>query len=253
MKPSHGSYGKGNTMLKGIEQGELIRGDGTRVPVADFCRSLAAAPGLGWILQEALAPHRDIAELCGDRISGVRVHSFMTSKGPEVFRAIWKINVGTKDSDNFHHGASGNMLADIDVATGAVTRIVKGIGFDQEVGPIHPVTGMDLTAFRLPHWDEIKRVVSEAHHAYPGFMSPGWDVAICDEGPLLLEVNAFGDVDLTQHAARRGFLDSELLAYLSDRRVSRMLPSQRFPWVEVNKRATGEAACSGTGLGGDSH
>ena len=46
----------------------------------------------------------------------------------EPSRAIWKINVGTEDSDNFRHGASGNMLGAFDLDTGRVTRVVSGKG-----------------------------------------------------------------------------------------------------------------------------
>lgn len=247
VKPSHGSYGKGNALLRCRDGQELVFGDDSRMGITEYCTSLLGQVGLGWIFQEPLVPHNEIAQLCGQRISGVRVHSFMKSDGPMVFRAIWKINVGTSDSDNFHHGASGNMLADVDVNTGRVTRVVHGMGFDQEVDPGHPITGKPLVEFCLPHWPDVKRLVCQAHHLFPGFISPGWDVAICDEGPVLLEVNAFGDIDLTQHAAGRGFVDENFMSLLDDWGL-RHLVGRRCGLGERRNLENWRSTCTALGL-----
>lgn len=217
LKPSCGSYGKGNALVVAREGNELVLGNGSRVDIQRFCESLAIPNGLGWILQEPLQADPRIAELCGPKVSGMRIVTFSTASGPQIHRAIWKINIGTKDSDNFHHGASGNMLGQVDIETGTIVRVVAGIGFEQKVNPLHPATGVPLRGFVLPHWQEVRRLVLESALAFPGFLSPGWDIAICPDGPKLLEVNAFGDIDLLQHAYRRGFIDQQFLTYLRSR------------------------------------
>jgi hypothetical protein len=199
--------------------------------VKTFSESLRDAHGLGWILQEPLTPHPRIAELCGERISGVRVHTFLTRDGPRITRAIWKINVGTEDSDNFRHGASGNMLGALDLDTGRVTRVVSGKGSAQVENPAHPVSGMKLEGLHVPHWHDVKALVCEAHKAFPGYLCPGWDVAICDDGPKILEVNFFGDIDLSQHASRRGFLDPDFLALMRDRGLDHLVSSAARRWM----------------------
>lgn len=227
VKPSHSSYGKGNALLARYDNGDVVQQNGSRTSVADFCESIAALPGLGWILQEPLQPHRDIVERCGEKVSGVRVMSFNGKNGPEVFRAIWKINVGTTETDNFHHGASGNMIADIDIATGVIRRVISGVGSSQQVNPIHPVTGHALEDFGLPYWKEIKEMVCQAHLAFPGFIIPGWDVAICDDGPVMLEVNACGDIDLTQHAERRGLFNQQFLSGMEDWGIAKLVQTRK--------------------------
>lgn len=223
LKPSFGSYGRGNTLVKGIDCDKLVLGDGSSVPVARFAESIDDGHTLGWILQEPLSPHARIAEVCGDKISGVRIHTFLASDGPQLVKAIFKVNVGGRDSDNFHHGASGNMLATLDIETGAVTRVVTGTGLQQKTVRTHPVTGADLVGFQLPYWPEVVALVREAQLALPGFICPGWDIAICDDGPRILEANAFGDIDLSQHSYRAGFLDARFLHLMRSRGLDGLL------------------------------
>jgi hypothetical protein len=235
MKPSLGSYGRGNALIRRLDGDSLVLGSGNAVPVKAFCESLHDAHGLGWILQEPLTPHPRIAELCGERISGVRVHTFLTRDGPRATRAIWKINVGTEDSDNFRHGASGNMLGALDLDTGRVTRVVSGKGPAQVVNPLHPVSGMKLEGFQVPRWSDVKSLVCEAHKAFPGYVCPGWDVAICEDGPKILEVNFFGDIDLSQHAARRGFQDPDFLRLMRDRGLDHLPSSAAHRWLRSKR------------------
>jgi hypothetical protein len=245
LKPAWGSYGRGNTVIRRYEAGKLGLGDGSSVDAQAFCASLDRASfslksgssssrqerrPFGWILQEVLTAHRDIAAICGDKISGVRIHTFLSARGPKIHRAIWKINVGTRDSDNFHHGSSGNMLAAVDVEHGQVVRVVSGIGFDQKVNPVHPVSGKPLLGFQIPDWKRIRDLVLDASTNFPGLLCQGWDVAVCDEGPKLLEVNPIGDIDLSQHSHARGFLDEEFLLLLRERGIEHLIYGGRAIW-----------------------
>ncbi len=228
LKPSFGSYGRGNTLVQGTAGNSLILGDGTRVPVDAFCESLGDGRGLGWIIQEPLSAHREIDEICGSKISGVRIHSFLSSGGPRLTKAVWKINIGREDSDNFRHGASGNLLAAIDMQSGKVTRVIAGTGLEQTTDPAHPVSGKPLVGFTIPCWNEVKALACDAQQAFPGYLCPGWDIAICPDGPKILEVNFMGDIDLPQHAHRRGFLDDEFLGLMHGRGLAELLAGPKL-------------------------
>jgi hypothetical protein len=223
VKPSFGGYGRGNVLITACNNGNLILGDGSSVELHEFCRSLDERGGLGWILQEPLTAQSRISELCGNKVSGVRVHSFMSKDGPSLTQAIWKINVGTQDSDNFCDGESGNLAAALDIHTGEVIRVVSGIGLNQRLNVPHPKTGAQFVGFRVPYWDEIKSLVCEAHLAFPGYLCPGWDIAICEDGPKILEINFFGDIDLPQRAYNRGFMDQNFLSLMRARGLDHLL------------------------------
>lgn len=218
LKRAFGSYGRGNALVTAVDGDQVVLGNGQKEPLDDFCASLDDGRGLGWILQDPLQAHGEIAALTrSSKISGLRVHSFRTPGGVRITKAIFKVNAGLRDSDNFEHGASGNLLGAVDIETGRVTRAIAGVGFDQQVNPSHPLTQAPLLGFSVPNWAEVKQLVTNAHTAFPGFLCPGWDIALCADGPKILEINAFGDIDLSQHAYRRGFLDETLRALLNER------------------------------------
>jgi hypothetical protein len=223
IKPSFGSFGRGNALVECVEEETLTLGDGSTVSVTKFCASLDTKRPLGWILQEPLVPHSSVLELCGNKISGLRIHSFLTPSGPEITRAIFKINVGTEDSDNFQNGATGNMAAAVDIQTGRVLRVISGTGFGQKLNPVHSKSGKQLVGFQIPYWAQTKSIVRDAHLAFPGYLCPGWDIAICNDGPKILEVNYFGDLDLPQHACREGFLDERFIGLMRDRGLDQLL------------------------------
>jgi len=238
MKPSMSAFGRGNALLTELRGDDVAFGDDTTLGLLEFCKSLDDGRTLGWILQEPLRPHARIAELCSNKISGVRVHTFLRTHGPEVTKAVLKINVGQVDWDNFQHGKSGNMLGALDVKTGVVTRVISGTGSHQQVNPRHPRSGRELVGFQVPFWRETVAVLSEASLAFPGFLCPGWDIAICDDGPRILEVNFFGDADLSQHAYREGFVDRQLLNMMKTRELDHLLksPPKRSQRSSTNHR-----------------
>jgi hypothetical protein len=122
--------------------------------------------------------------------------------------------------DNFDGGRTGNMVGAVDVQTGRVFRVVAGY---QSRGTRHPDTGVELNGFLLPDWREIVDVVRQASSQFPGLLAQGWDVAITPRGPVLMEVNWLGGVDIPQISYDRGFLDSEFREFLAERNLESLL------------------------------
>lgn len=217
LKPAFGAYGRGNTLLCGIAGDRLSLGDGSDVSLRQFCQSLQSGDSLGWLLQEPLASHPQLAAVCGNKISSVRIHTFLGTRGPETVSALLKINAGKGDCDNFRHGESGNLLGALDLETGRITRVVSGTGRTQTIVQSHPVSGQLMIGLQLPCWREVNALALDAQLAFPGYLCPGWDIALCPDGPRILEVNFFGDIDLPQHAYRKGFLDDKLIGLMNTR------------------------------------
>ena len=53
----------------------------------------------------------------------------------------------------------------------------------------HPDTGTLIEGFQLPHWESAKRLVLRAHEALERIAVVGWDVAILEDGPVIVEGN----------------------------------------------------------------
>ncbi len=238
-KPSYGGAGRHNFQIEGwANERAVIDGD-RAVSVEELAARMTERTGFGFLLMEALRPHGDIAAVAGDSISGVRIHVLRLRKGPTMFRPVWKIARRGAVVDSFHEGESGNMLGSIDVSTGRIERVISGRGYRQLVNVPHPDTGRQLTGFRLPHWQALREMVrGEAPELFPGYLCQAWDVAICANGPVLLEVNCFGGMNLAQQPYGRGFLEGEFLDLLRERNLEPLLRgrSARDPWARKNRR-----------------
>jgi hypothetical protein len=99
-------------------------------------------------------------------------------------------------------------MAAIDPATGVAVRSIKDAGPHREVVYDHPITGRPITGAQLPCWDEACALALEAAAGFPELPLTGWDMAITDHGPILVELEPDGgDPAVTQAASGRGLLD----------------------------------------------
>lgn len=212
-KPSHGNFGRGAFFLQRYDQDkdlvEMKNGD--TVEVSRFVDDLETKLSGGYLFQEAFSPPACLREVCGDRASTVRLVVVIIDDKPEVLSAVWKIPTGSNIIDNFKHGRSGNLVSSVDVDTGNVVRIIGG----SEAGGFatcdtHPDTGARLMPMTLPYWDKIKAVCCDASSLFPGLKLLHFDVALAADGPLLLEINHRGNLDLHQHASGKGFINETL-------------------------------------------
>jgi len=227
-KPAVSKWGRGAHILHGLDPtGETLslEGGATRA-LGDFVAEVAGKGG-GYLFQEALRPHPKIAEISGGRLCCLRIVALNGgARGPRLHRAVWKVATGGNPQDNFHQGETGNLLAKIDLQTGRVESLV-GAGWPwPEVRERHPDSGATVAGFVIPDWHEAVALTLEAATAFPGARVQGWDVALTDRGPVLLELNAPADLDIVQLAADAGFWDDEFDAF------HREITSRRGPWFE---------------------
>ena len=216
-KPVRGSHGIGAVAVMDIDRARdrLLLANGDEMAVGTYVDRLGPSSKGGHLFQEYLSSHPVMIETCGQPISSVRMMVLLSDDGPTLIRAIWKIPTGRNMTDNFNHGRSGNLLGQIDLTTGRVERVISGVGPEQvEVG-CHPDTGKPVKGIFLPEWTNAVKLCFSAASALPGLRFQHWDVAFCRNGPVILEVNACGDLELAQLAYRAGLYDSQFRQYLA--------------------------------------
>jgi hypothetical protein len=77
-----------------------------------------------------------------------------------------------------------------------------------------PGTERRFVGFELPDWDRVKELALSAAMVFPWARSIGWDIAISDHGPVLIEGNAHWSPSLLQIPAPRGLMTGELKAMI---------------------------------------
>ncbi|ADJ28609.1 sugar-transfer associated ATP-grasp domain-containing protein [Nitrosococcus watsonii] len=196
-KPVLGMWGKNVYAIERLEResDELVLTNGQRMAVTDFVVALEPLAKQGWIFQELLKPHPLLLELCGSRICSVRVVTLLDPE-PIVISTLWKVAVGNAMADNYWE--PGNLVGPIDPETGVVGRLFTGLGLQRRNVSEHPDTGKRLVGITLPDWEQVLELCREGTASLPGLKMQAWDIALTDQGPVMLEVNIIGGVRLPQ-------------------------------------------------------
>lgn len=184
---------------------EIELSDGARFPVSRFVEEAGRYFAGGYLIQRRLRPHAEIARVCGDTLSTVRMMVLDAGDGPKLIRATWRAPVGAHGADVLWRG---NLMADVHLDTGVAIRAIRGRGLDRETVDAHPETGAAIVGAMLPCWREACDLAVRAAACFPELPLTGWDVAITDCGPVVVELEPDGgDPSVTQLASGRGLLD----------------------------------------------
>jgi hypothetical protein len=218
VKPLNGAHGE-DTFRATRHGGDFEYGDQVG-NAADFFAYLQRRCGAqaGFILQPRIHPHPEMLSLASANggLPTVRVVTAIYPDGPQVLFACLKIPVGANIADNFGRSTNGNLVAGIEVQSGAVTHVR---GSSRRDWPVmisveeHPDTGYRIAGSRVPLWETIIETALQGQRSLPGLKTIGWDIALTPEGVVLVEPNANYGVYSLQVANQRG-LKSDLGARL---------------------------------------
>jgi hypothetical protein len=82
------------------------------------------------------------------------------------------------------------------------------------LNPLHPDTGRAIIGTAIPEWDRLAALAKEASRLLPAIRTQSWDIAVTDEGPIPIEVNFGGDLNIAQLASGAGVLDEAYRSHL---------------------------------------
>lgn len=177
----------------------------------------------GWIVQPLVENHRALRPIMSSNALGtIRAVTYANANSIELLYAVLRIPVGQNRADNFAHGTSGNLAAEVDLVSGKIQtpRASKTTVWPDMIDVLrHPDTGSVIRGTVVPYWTELKRLLVKAQGTLHDLPTLGWDVAITDSGPIIVEANSTYDLDIVQVAYNRGvrtdFLENRLKKYRS--------------------------------------
>ena len=210
-KPLSGSQGKGCIATMGFaevgaKQGRYLKfGKGDELPLGKAVIRMRKQLGRRAIAQERIVPHSLLRPICGDTCPTVRLLSSIVDKRVEVFAAILKLPGSGSVVDNLHSAGVSHPIAltPVDPSTGKLGswRLFNG---DSSTSMAPP-----LKLESIPQWESFIEMVNLLHPLDRGAVLLGWDIAVAEGGPMLVEVNETPGIDLWQFAWGRGFADAE--------------------------------------------
>jgi len=138
------------------------------------------------LVEEYIVQHDDLMKLSPSGLNTVRIITQLTSDNKvDIVAGRLRISVNSY-VDNL---AAGNIVACIDIKTGIVSTDAISNDITKPTYSNHPITGAKIRGFQVPFWHETLEMIQKAALKYTDNRSVGWDVAITNVGPELLEAN----------------------------------------------------------------
>jgi hypothetical protein len=196
-----GAYGSGFCAFRRLGSAYQRLDTGETLDWSNLTSSLHQVSGGGdVIIQERLFDSAAISRLCGRAgLQTMRVNTWLEPSGRvSVLFYMIKVRVGESIADNFSLGRTGNLIAfgDRDEGTlrGALT--VRSSGSGMQFLTEHPETGIKFDGFRIPGWRDAIELACRSQTLLPQLPSLGWDIALTETGPRIIEANARWDPPL---------------------------------------------------------
>ena len=180
-KPNMGDQGKGVMKIK-TEDSKAIE-----ELINDYKQG-------AFVVEGAIEQVPEIAAINPSSINTVRAYTLLKKNGETEILGIM-LRVGRKGSHVDNWG-SGGVGYDFDIETG----VCVGYGRDKKNNPyiFHPDSNVQMVGYRLPDYEQLKKIIIELSHKVPEARFVGWDIAITPNGYELVEMNCPGGHDFLQ-------------------------------------------------------
>lgn len=203
IKPSCGSGGNGIVVISEYRQGMWISISGKELSYEDIKKHVSDiifgvySFGLNdnAIIEERIIQDTYISELSPLGLADIRMINYKGSNAKAMLR------IATTASDgkaNLHQGGIG-------VAIDMLRGHTFSAQIDRENISFHPDTNVNLIDVKIPNWDELLRLCEEVSKIIP-LDYLGIDIALSDQGPVILEVNARPGIEI-QNISNEGMSD----------------------------------------------
>lgn len=153
-------------------------------------------------LEELVIQHEGMNALCPASVNTIRMMTFNDHGNPRLLWMGLRIGNGVNVVDNFH--AQG-LAASIDMDTGKL--VGNALDKDNNEFTHHPTTGTKIDGFQIPCFEEAKALALSAAARSDKILVVGWDVAISENGPVIIEGNRRPGFDMVQVLDDCGRLD----------------------------------------------
>jgi hypothetical protein len=184
------------------ENGATLDLDGV---IALIARRSKDAPIL---VQPLIKNHPGLADLADQALMRMRVITCLDQGGnPVLTHAVlsnlckletsWPTDIELGAAVDLESGALGLMTGD---------KADMWLDWSED----HPITHARVLGRVVPCWDEVRSIALAAHAACRDRALVGWDIAVGEDGAVLLEGNSYPDVDFLQRSHQCAAGDSPL-------------------------------------------
>jgi len=153
------------------------------------------------IIEKKISQSTSLSEFNENAVNSIKLAT--TIRDGKVTPHFGFVRFGTEKSMFMDAWAKGAILVNLNVQTGLLEKTgyfkfpfydPKGIGRTT----VHPETGKGFDGFQIPYYEECIDLVTRAHRKFHQIYSIVWDIAITENGPLIIEGNYNWGVTIPQ-------------------------------------------------------
>lgn len=206
-KPTTGLLSIGAFRIDQVTKNDLLINGTHKMPIAHVHEYMKGISKKGYLFQRVLDPHVDMVKLTKDAIASCRFLIFNLDDKAIIHSCCLKLPAEGEVADNFWR--TGSILCHVDIESGEITR--ASLKQENNVSLICEESDLyhKIIGFKLPDFNDAKSIVVKAARNFSGIKVQSWDVALTSNGPIVLEVNYGGDLNLAQLASAKGVMEKE--------------------------------------------
>lgn len=195
IKPAVGSLGDGFRII--TRHGNQFSDHfGQTYSAKELFALLAATSSVGTLIQEVVENHPDITAFSGTgALQTIRVITLASPDGRvEILTAFFKtITAPHIVIDTFMDGLTGNVEILINPDDGSLGEACYLDGSGRGIVTLkdHPLTEKPFKDFVIPCWPQVCELAQRAAVSALPARSIGWDIAVREQGPCLIEGNVW--------------------------------------------------------------
>ena len=139
------------------------------------------------LIEELLVQHEELNKICPTSVNTMRMFTLYKDGKAHLMQSALKLGNGHV-ADNLALGGMFTCLDDDGIAYAPAINY-KGEEFEK-----HPMTNEKILGLKVPLFKEAENLVKEAAKVVPEIAYVGWDVAITQDGPCIIEGNPFPEI-----------------------------------------------------------
>lgn len=150
-----------------------------------------------FLLQERIYQHQAISDIYSGAINTIRLETIYDKVNNDIVILPPLLRVGTGDNrvDNW---AVGGLAIGIDVDSESLHKFgFYKPGYGTKATE-HPGSGVIFEGYKIPFLQQGIEQAKRLHSFLPGVHSIGWDIAIGEDGPIIIEGNDNWEISLVQ-------------------------------------------------------
>jgi hypothetical protein len=150
-----------------------------------------------WVMQALLKSHAAIRKINSSALNTTRIVTYIKNGEPTYLAGFQVFATNGENTDSWH---KGSVCVSIDIEH----ECLKGEGYynlsvaEKSTTAKHPDSGIVFDGYPLPHLKNAVGLCIKAHKLLYFNFIIGWDVAITDTGPIIIEANEKPGMNVVQ-------------------------------------------------------